>query len=67
MLSEVYKKLTTEYAKVNAELAELVDARTQDSNDLYGTRTVATILTITTVFFVATTLYLVMRRSRDYW
>lgn len=67
MLSEVYKKLTTEYAKANAELAELIEARTQDSNDLYGTRTVATVLTITTVFFVATTLYLVMRRSKDYW
>jgi hypothetical protein len=67
MLSEVFKKLTTEYEKLNATYTELLDARAQDSNDLYGTRTVATILTITTVFFVATTFYLVMRRPKDYW
>jgi hypothetical protein len=67
MLSEIFKKLTTEYEKLNATYTGLLDARAQDSNELYGTRTVATILTITTVFFVATTLYLAMRRSKDYW
>lgn len=67
MLSEVFKNLTTEYAKLNATYTGSLDARAQDSNDLYGTRTVATILTITTVFFVATTFYLVMRRPKDYW
>lgn len=67
MLSEVFKNLTTEYAKLNATYTGLLDAHAQDSNDLYGTRTVATILTITTVFFVATTLYLTMRRPKDYW
>lgn len=67
MLSEVFKNLTTEYAKLNATCTALLDARAQDSNDLYGTRTVATILTITTVFFVATTFYFVMRRPKDYW
>ena len=67
MLSEIFKKLTTEYGELDANYTALLDAHAQDSNDLYGTRTVAVILTITTVFFVATTFYLVMRRPKDYW
>jgi len=67
MLSKMFKNIATEYAKLDATYTELLDGRVQGTDDLYGTRTVATILMITTVFFAATTLYLVMRRPRDYW
>lgn len=36
-------------------------------NELDNTRRVVTILAITTVFFVATTLYLVMRKPKEHW
>jgi hypothetical protein len=35
-------------------------------NELDNTRTAAAVLGITTVFFVATTLYLVLRKPREY-
>lgn len=37
------------------------------SNELGNTRTAVGILAVTTVFFVATTLYLVMRKPRESW
>jgi hypothetical protein len=36
-------------------------------SELENTRTVAVILGITTAFFVATTLYLIWRKPKDYW
>ena len=37
------------------------------SNELGNTRMAVGILAITTVFFVATTLYLVMRKPKESW
>jgi len=37
------------------------------SNELGNTRTAVGILAVTTVFFVATTLYLVMRKPKESW
>lgn len=67
MLSKLFKNLTMEYANLDATYTELQDARTHESVDLYSMRTVVTILMVTTVFFIATTLYLTLRRPRNYW
>jgi hypothetical protein len=37
------------------------------SNELGNTRMAVAILVVTTVFFVATTIYLVMRKPKEYW
>lgn len=55
-LQENYTTLNQTYWKVQSSLKELDD-----------TRQVAVILGITTVFFVATTFYLVMRKPKQYW
>ena len=35
--------------------------------ELHNTRRLTTILSITTVFFLATRVYIILRRPRDYW
>jgi hypothetical protein len=70
MLSGVFKNMTIEFDKLNQMYAELQGNYSQlqgNVGDLDSTRRVAVILTVTTVFFVATTFYLVMRRPKEYW
>jgi len=70
LLSESFKNLTIEFDRLNQSYTELQGNYSQLQGrigDLDNTRTVAVILTITTVFFVATTFYLVMRRPKEYW
>jgi len=70
LLSESFRNLTIEFDRLNQSYTELQGNYSQLQGrigDLDSTRTVAVILTITTVFFVATTFYLVMRRPKEYW
>jgi len=48
-------------------LNNLTDIENRYEGELSGTRSVATILVITTIFFVATTAYLFMRKPKQYW
>jgi hypothetical protein len=50
-----------------ASLNETYSGLKGSSNELGNTRMVVGILAVTTVFFVATTLYLVMRKPRESW
>jgi hypothetical protein len=70
LLSESFRNLTTEFDNLSQTYTELQGNYSQlqvNAVDLDNTRRVAVILTITTVFFVATTFYLVMRRPKEYW
>jgi len=50
------------------ELGQKLNATLQaNSNQLDSTRTVAGVLGVTTVVFVATTMYLVLRKPKQYW
>lgn len=50
------------------ELEQKLNATLQaNSNQLDSTRTVAGVLGVTTVVFVATTMYLVLRKPKQYW
>lgn len=57
--------------ELNNSLTELLNNLTKIENrykgELSGTRSVITILAITTIFFVATTAYLFLRRPKQYW
>jgi hypothetical protein len=55
-LNQSYWNLQGNYTSVQNSLGELDN-----------TRRLSTILAITTVFFLATTVYIVVRRPRDYW
>jgi len=48
-------------------LNDLADAKNHYEGDIGNTRSVATLLGVTTVFFVATTAYLIMRKPKDYF
>ena len=48
-------------------LNDLADAKNQYEGDIGNTRSVATLLGVTTVFFVATTAYLIMKKPKDYF
>jgi len=48
-------------------LNNLTDLENRYEGELSGTRNVTIILVITTVFFVATTAYLFMRKPKQYW
>jgi hypothetical protein len=45
----------------------MTDVEGRYEGELSGTRSVVTILAITTVFFVATTAYLFLRKPKEYW
>ncbi|MGQ9624949.1 MAG: hypothetical protein ACUVT9_06220 [Candidatus Bathycorpusculaceae bacterium] len=62
-LNQSYINLQQEYATLNQTYWELKGSL----NELDSTRRLAVILGITTVFFVATTVFLVMRRPKQYW
>ncbi len=48
-------------------LNNLTDVEKRYEGELSGTRSVVTILAITTIFFVATTAYLFLRKPKQYW
>lgn len=62
-LNQSHINLQQEYATLNQTYWELQNSL----NELDNTRRLAIILGITTVFFVATTVFLVMRRPKQYW
>jgi len=69
-LSQMYANLTSAYVNLNESYWNLQGnyASAQNSlGELDGTRRLSTILAITTVFFFATTVYIVVRKPRDYW
>jgi len=76
-LNESYYNLTNAYSQLNQTFVQVQQNYTalqqnyttlQGSvNQLDNTRQVAVILAITTVFFVATTIFLVMRRPKESW
>jgi hypothetical protein len=69
-LNESYHRLGSDYEQLNQTYSELEQNYTLlkgSANDLAGATQVAVILGITTVFFVGTTIYMVMRKPRDYW
>lgn len=69
-LNGTYNNLTGEYLQLNQTFVQLQQNYTTlqgSMNELDNTRRVAVILAITTVFFVATTIFMVMRRPRESW
>jgi hypothetical protein len=63
--------LKNNVTEINNTLTEALNNLTDTTNryegEASGTRSVITILAITTIFFVATTLYLVLRKPEQYW
>ena len=69
-LAEKYSNLTETYATLNQTYRDLNQTYTSAQSslgELDNTRRLTTILAITTVFFLATTVYIILRRPRDYW
>jgi hypothetical protein len=69
-LAKKYSNLTETYAALNQTYWDLNQTYTSAQNslgELDNTRRLTTILAITTVFFLATTVYIILRRPRDYW
>jgi hypothetical protein len=74
---ESYQQLNNTYWQLNSTFEQLQQNYTElqqnytalrgNLNELGNTRTAVGILAITTVFFVATTLYLVMRKPKESW
>jgi len=63
LLNKTYWELQQNYT----ELQQKYSALEGSANELDNTRRVVAILVVTTVFFVATTLYLVLRKPKGYW
>lgn len=69
-LRQMYEQLNHTYVELNrtyVELAQNFSTLQGTVNDLDNTRRVAAVFGITTVIFVATTLYFVLRKPREYW
>jgi len=69
-LSSLYQNLTSTFQQLNQTYWELHQNYTSvqgSLGELDSTRRLTTILAITTVFFLATTIYLVLRRPREPW
>ena len=62
-LEQKYQNLDQNYIDLEQKLNATVQG---NANDLDNTRTVAAVLGVTTVVFVATTMYLILRRSKQY-
>ena len=62
-LNKTYWELRQNYTELQQKYSVLEGS----ANELDNTRRVVAILVVTTVFFVATTLYLVLRKPKDYW
>lgn len=63
-LEQQLNDLKQEYGQLKQNLT---DALQGNANELDNTRRLVAVLGITTAIFVATTLYLVFRRPREYW
>jgi len=63
-LSLNYTVLDKNYTALDKKLNDTLNANV---SDLDNTRTVAAVLGVTTVVFVATTMYLILRRPKEYW
>jgi hypothetical protein len=63
-LLQDYEQLSLNYTALDKKLNDTLSA---NSGDLDNTRTVAAVLGVTTVVFVATTMYLILRRPKQYW
>lgn len=70
-LNNTIADLDNTIADLNSTLTEilnnLTDVEKRYEGELSGTRSVVTILAITTIFFVATTAYLFLRKPKQYW
>lgn len=69
-LTDLYENLTAAFSQLNETYFELQQNYTSiqgSLGDLDNTRRLTTILTITTVFFLATTVYLVIRKPKELW
>lgn len=69
-LNGTYLQLNSTYWQLNQtykELEENYTALQGSRSELESTRQVMAILVIATVFFVATTVYMVIRKPKDYW
>jgi len=66
-LNGTYWQLNATYESLNQTFWELQQNYTSLKGSTDNTRTAATVLAITTVFFVATTIYMVMRKPKEYW
>ncbi|MEM3752768.1 MAG: hypothetical protein QXM65_07485 [Candidatus Bathyarchaeia archaeon] len=71
MLRENLTRLQNELSNLNSTLTQLRDNLTniqkQYEGELSGTRSTIAVLAVTTVFFLATTAYLVFRKPKQYW
>jgi hypothetical protein len=68
-LNDAYLQLNSTYTQLNQtywELQEKYNATAGSVNDLDSTRRAAVVLAITTMIFVASTIYLVIRKPREY-
>jgi hypothetical protein len=70
-LQQNYQQLNQSYTKLQLNYTQLqknlTDALRGNSNSLDSARTLITVLMITTIFFVATTLYLVIKKPKEPW
>jgi hypothetical protein len=69
-LNNTYWQLNGTYTQLNATywgLRQEFNASRARATDLDNTRQAAVILAITTIFFVASTIYLVLRRPKEHW
>jgi len=69
-LNQSYQQLNETYGQLNQTYWELQENYTnlqKSMTDLSNTRMLATVFLVTTVFFVATTLYLTLRKPRESW
>ena len=64
-LNETYRELQQNYTSLNQTYWDLKGG--SNIGELETTRSIMVVLAITTVFFVATTIYLVMRKPKQYW
>lgn len=65
--AELKENVTDLNNTVTDLLNNLTDIENRYAGELGGTRSAVTILAITTIFFVATTAYLFMRKPKQYW
>jgi hypothetical protein len=63
LLNKTYWELRQNYTELQQKYSVLEGS----ADELDNTRRVVAILVVTTVFFVATTFYLVLRKPKDYW
>jgi hypothetical protein len=63
-LLQEYEQLSLNYTALDKKLNNALQA---NASDLDNTRTVAVVLGVTTVIFVVTTMYLILRRPKEYW